>query len=154
MTTKKMTIEEAMVLLQAIRATSKHESNQCAFNLPFAITYALARNIKSLQEALEVTQEENREIFEGWPEESAEILSRRSMAENKEERERISAEHAAAFGRRNDRWKTIIAQEIELEVYEIPELKPEDQKKLEESGMPANLIADLEPLGIFEAIQV
>lgn len=143
-----------MILLNAIRNCSKTDSNHPAYKLPFKMTYCLARNIRSLTAALEPAQEFNRQIFEGWPQESAAILERRAKSEGRDAREEINAEHSAAFALRNDRWKSVLAEEIEVEIYPLAVLNEEESKQLAQSGLPATIIADLEPIGIFDAIEI
>lgn len=154
MKTIKMTIEQAMVLLGAINSCCSPgtEGSKRQYDLPFKMVVCLARNLKAIKSALEPAQEENRLIFEGWPAESSRLLDQRKAAGDREERERITAEHSAAFDLRNSKWKKVIAIEIELQLWQIGKLENDELVKLAQSGIPANLIADLEPIGIFEAI--
>lgn len=154
MKTKKITIEQAILTLNSIQACCKTEDGQPVYRLPFKLTYALARNIKKIQEALEPTQEANGRIFDGWPAENSEFIQRMKVANTDAELHQIKGEKQNAFDQRNEEWRKIIAEPIELEVYEVPKLNPEELEELAKSGLPATLIADLEPIGIFDSIEI
>lgn len=149
-----MTIEQAMVLLGAINSCCAPgtEGGKRQYDLPFKMVVCLARNLKAIKSALEPAQEENRLIFDGWPSESSRLLDQRKAAGDREERERITAEHSAAFDIRNSKWKEVIRLEIELQLWQLPKLEANEREKLANSGIPANLLSDLDPIGVFDAI--
>lgn len=148
MDTKTISIKKATALAGAIQAVSETGTDKKPiYALPFKFTYALARTLNKLQEALKPIQEKNQEIFAGWEEESAKLKSKIKNAKG-EAKDKAEQAFIKAFKARNEPWKKIEAGEIQVEIYKLPDFTDDEKEQIFSAGLTAGLLADLEPMDL------
>ena len=143
-----ITIDEALGLSEAIQQLSRidQSSGKPVHALPFSLSYALARNAKLLQTALEPVEKKREELFEDWPGEQAKLKAEYKTA--KDDKKPLIAQTLEKRKKEMEKaWLDVCKEKIDTDLYELPkDLKPEDKEQIKACSFTPQMILQLNPI--------